>query len=305
MAFFDQGDEEDDFDGVEQAARGVIPHVKWAILNELSNCKFLVVSHNGSDNYVDLWECGVPVMGVMSKRVLWAYQASRFTLCDGALEEVEMEKLAGLSDVFVSVGPQKLSYTNWYWLPSKEMLDLMVELRELNVKGAGNRSMMYLHHCSGSKSRMLKLRVVVSTESFEEDEVVKSTHVLTKSSKDYGITGATNDRDHISSFPNLPNWHILKTIIINGCGQFGSLVELYMSGTSIETLDLSAIQAQNLKRIFLFGCEKLRAILWPHDENKKIKLEVLRIDTTHITWAREDASKKEDSTSGDFTSIES
>jgi hypothetical protein len=88
-------------------------------------------------------------------------------------------------------------------------------------------------------------------------------------------------------------------------GQFGSLVELDMSGTSIETLDLSAIQAQNLKRIFLLGCEKLRAILWPHEENKKIKLEVLRIDTTHITWAEEDASKKEDSTSGDFTSIES
>jgi hypothetical protein len=99
----------------------------------------------------------------------------------------------------------ELSYTNWYWLLSKEMLDLMVELRELNVKGADNRSMMYLHHCSGSKSRMLKLRVVMSTESFEEDEVVKSTHVLTKSSKDYGITGATDDRDHISSFPNLSN----------------------------------------------------------------------------------------------------
>ena len=88
-------------------------------------------------------------------------------------------------------------------------------------------------------------------------------------------------------------------------GQFGSLVELDMSGTPIETLDLSVIQAQNLKQIFLLGCEKLHAILWPHDENKKIKLEVLRIDTTHITWAREDASKKEDSTSGDFTSIES
>ena len=95
----------------------------------------------------------------------------------------------------------------------------MVELRELNVKGADNRSMMYLHHCNCSKSRMLKLRVVVSIESFEEDEVVKSTHVLTKSSKDYGITGATDDRDHISSFPNLSNWHILKTIIINDCGE--------------------------------------------------------------------------------------
>jgi hypothetical protein len=37
----------------------------------------------------------------------------------------------------------------------------------------------------------------------------------------------------------------LKSMLL--IGQFGSLVELDMSGTSIETLDLSAIQAQNLK----------------------------------------------------------
>ena len=98
--------------GLEQAARGVIPHVKWTILNELSNCKFLVVFHNGSGNYVDLWECGVPVMGVMSKRVLWASQAGNFMLRDDALEEVEMEKLAGLSDVFISVGPQSIITRN-------------------------------------------------------------------------------------------------------------------------------------------------------------------------------------------------
>lgn len=98
--------------GWSRRCRGVIPHVKWAILNELSNCKFLVVFHNGSGNYVDLWECGVPVMGAMSKRVLWASQAGRFMLCDDALEEVEMEKLAGLSDVFISVGPQSIITRN-------------------------------------------------------------------------------------------------------------------------------------------------------------------------------------------------
>lgn len=35
MAILDQRDEEDDFDGVEQIARGVIPEVKLAIMNEL------------------------------------------------------------------------------------------------------------------------------------------------------------------------------------------------------------------------------------------------------------------------------
>lgn len=571
MAFFDQGDEEDDFDGIEQVARGVIPHVKWAILNELSNCKFLVVFHNGSGNYVDLWECGVPVMGVMSKRVLWASQG-RFLLHHSRTQEdvISMEELAGLSDVAIWVSPHiyinknaimnendiilhfllaeadevarysgvpgpnsskivlecifykvlrrnynidwgihaanywvcdgiiedendygrpaweigdalhkninldwsmsvmddlyrilrdtnwrhsehwvsltsqdeattevsksfftfdnmilvggmfeqsymsklrvlhlshcifsyssppflgcsnlrfllldhcedkklephdgqkegcsqdiktcfhtlwvlELSYTNWHWLLSKEMLDLMVELRELNVKGANNMSMRYLHHCSGSKSSIIKLRVVVTTKSIEDDELVQSTQVLTRSSnKDYGINGVGDNRDQVSSFPDISSWHFLKSIILDGCGEleeigynalppslesfsftnniaatriksicfsrcaklksmlltgwFGSLVELDMSDTLVKTLDLRAVKALGLRKIFLLGCENLYAILWPWKENKKIELEVLLIDTTHVTWDREYASKKEESTNGNFTSIES
>jgi len=143
----------------------------------------------------------------------------------------------------------ELSYTNWYWLLSKEMLDLMVELRELNVKGADNRSMMYLHNCRGSKSRMLKLRVVEATESFEEDEVVKSTHVLTISSKDYGITSATDDRDHVSSSPDLSNWHILKTIILDGCGELEE-IECNTLPPSLESFSFTNnIVATRIKKI--------------------------------------------------------
>jgi hypothetical protein len=71
MAVFDQHDEEDDFDGVEQSARGVIQHVKVAILNALIAHRFLVVLHNGSGGYIDLREVGVPLIGELSKRVLW------------------------------------------------------------------------------------------------------------------------------------------------------------------------------------------------------------------------------------------
>lgn len=91
--------------GVHQAARGVIQQVKWTILNELSNSKFLVVFHNGSGSYVDLWECGVPVMGVMNKRVLWT---SRGRFLFHGVKDEDVKELAGLSDVTISVFPQNL-----------------------------------------------------------------------------------------------------------------------------------------------------------------------------------------------------
>jgi hypothetical protein len=102
MALFDQRDEEDNFDGVEQSARGVIPHVKLAIMKELSYRRFLVVLHNWSGSYIDLWEIGVPLIGELSKRVLWTSRG-RFwphvTAMHGKKDDVE--ELAGLSDVAI------------------------------------------------------------------------------------------------------------------------------------------------------------------------------------------------------------
>ena len=40
-------------------------------MNELMARRFLVVLHNGSGSYIDLWEAGVPVMGQLGRRVLW------------------------------------------------------------------------------------------------------------------------------------------------------------------------------------------------------------------------------------------
>jgi hypothetical protein len=545
MVFFDQCDEEDDFDGVHLAARGVIPQVKGAILDELSTCKFLVVFHNGSGSYVDLWECGVPVMGVRNKRVLWT---SRGRFLFHGVKGEGVKKLAGLSDVVISIIPRnrdsvkdmlrcflhaeakevarnsgvplldtkivlecilynmalihkgkdinwaahvanywvcdgiiqdtngcgrspweigdalhrnmnldwhkhvveimldlllsdehrgrwasvssehavevrgptsifwteviievgmfkhldrsrlrvlhlsrcsfsfsappflscsnirfllldqckdtngapghggeqcynqssdgafflklwvlELSYTDWYWLLSKKMLDMMVELRELNVIGPSNWSMSHLHSCSGvgSNSRkLLKLRVVEGPKDKESN---------------IGNTGGHYRHRQASSFPELSSWEILKTVILDGCceleeigyntlppslesfsftsnvatkiksisfrgcamlkslllkGLFDTLEELDMSGTLVKTLDLSEVQTLNLRRLFLLGCEKLRAILWPKERSKVGSLKVLRIDTTHGTWAKEDKSNKQVATS-DSTHAES
>ncbi|CAL5012576.1 unnamed protein product [Urochloa decumbens] len=628
MDFFNQCDDEDDFDGVEQAARGVIPDVKWAILSELGNYKFLVVFHNWSGNYVDLWEYGVPVMGGMNKRVLWT-SGGRFRFLAIPLFSQDVKTSAGLSDVVISFFPytvegedammdtwrhilhleawevaswyssvgeldtkivlecilyklmiqqdnninwgthaanywvcdgiihdtngcdrstweigdalhrtmnldwhqstmgfilellcdeqrahsdrwvsaagqdiaavqplttsffwtgaiieggtlkdldksrlrvlhlshctfsfssppfisctylrfllldhckdkndapnrseeqdhsqvsdgacfQKLwvlemSYTDWYGLLSKKMLDIMVELRELNVKGPSNWSTSHLHSCSdtGSSSKLLKLRVaegpndnnkgrrhmgswrgssptyppkvlasppkppkhLLGIDKGEEDEDEEEeeekwerkeeeknkppfplTPPLCSTSSFATVNNIGDSSGHrnqyASSFPDLSSWCFLKTVILDGCGEleeigrntlppslesfsftsdistkiksisfrgcailkslmlrgsFGELIELDMSGTSVKTLDLSETQALRLKRLFLLGCEKLRAIHWPQEEVEEIiKLEVLHIDTTRAAWSREAESNKQEATSDSRSAI--
>ncbi|KAG0516312.1 hypothetical protein BDA96_10G351200 [Sorghum bicolor] len=569
MALFDQHDEEDDFDGVEQSAREVIPYVKVAIMNELIARRFLVVLHNGSGSYIDLWEVGVPVMGQLSKRVLWTSRgrfwhhaqdghaeglqlvklesatkwsdaaifvfptqqsddvtetqvfrhalyaeaeevakytgvpepdmspkiviecilymamsanvninwkshASNYWVCDGIIQDgiidgggpaweisdalqrnmsldlcssciwkiwnvlsaerqrftnrwvsftnrsllKEVQLTSQATSFFWTGGARlgleacllehsnrsslrvihlshcafsfssppfqscsnlrfllldhckdkdnaqdddeendnchhhshhsrensggawfrnlwvlELSHTDWYWLLSKAMLDLMSDLRELNVKGVGNRSMSHLHRCSGagsnnSRCNLLKLRVVAEAEPSKDDE-------------HHGAGGDTIQQVS-PSFPDLSSWHNLKTVALDGCGDleiigsdalplsleifsltgndttkiksisfrgcahlkslllrglFCSLEELDMSGTAIKMLDLSAAQVEGLKRLFLLGCEKLHAILWSRKKEDRKFLEVLRIDTSSSTlaaWDRKDKSHKQE-----------
>ncbi|WVZ83916.1 hypothetical protein U9M48_031011 [Paspalum notatum var. saurae] len=110
LAIFDEQDEEDDYDGVDQGSRGVIPRVKGAIFNELSSCTFLVVFHNGSGSYIDLWECGVPLIGVMSKKVLWTTSQGRFHIRP---EQGMMKESAGSSDVAISARPARGTDDFW------------------------------------------------------------------------------------------------------------------------------------------------------------------------------------------------
>lgn len=99
MALFDQHDEEDDFSGVDQGMRGVVPLVTQAILRDLVNHTFLVIFHNGSGSYIDLQECGVPVItGLLNRTVLWTSR-SRFRI--RVDRDEDRYKLAGLSDAAI------------------------------------------------------------------------------------------------------------------------------------------------------------------------------------------------------------
>nr|BAK01867.1 predicted protein [Hordeum vulgare subsp. vulgare] len=73
MAIFDQQDEEDDFSGIDEGSRGVIEDIRTEIFIKLASSRFVVIFHNGSDEYIDLYECGVPVISFLSIKVLWTW----------------------------------------------------------------------------------------------------------------------------------------------------------------------------------------------------------------------------------------
>ncbi|CAL4980130.1 unnamed protein product [Urochloa decumbens] len=504
MALFDKNDEEDDFDGVEQSARGVIPYVKAAIMKELSDCSFLVVLHNGSGSYIDLWEAGVPVIGQLSRRVLWTsrgrfwhhakdwhgeefapaelesarlsdvsiflapsplfrsgrvkflqivtflrnfmyaeaeevamytgvpepdmtpkivmecilyrallsgndhninweFHVSNYWVCDGIIQDAtdgcrsaweignalkrnvnwdlcnrcaegiskvlsgeqwirtnrwvsvtsensskfqvpcqatsffwtaatpsstigqnrtrvledsmfeHLDRCSSLRVIHLSYcnfsfssppflscnnlrflmldhckdqdaqdrGEEKkyhhrsncsqqdggacfrslwvleLSYTDWYWLLSKDTLDLMVDLRELHVKGFGNRSINHLHRCSGAgsnSSRLIKLRMVVdgSNKAPGNDD-------------DHGTSGDRNEQVSppvvaALSFPDLSSWHILKTVVLDGCGDL-ELIAYNSMPLSLESFTLISNVDTKIKIISFRGCAKLKGLL--------------------------------------------
>ncbi|KAL6650309.1 hypothetical protein ACP70R_009234 [Stipagrostis hirtigluma subsp. patula] len=216
----------------------------------------------------------------------------------------------------------ELSFTDWYWLLSEEALDLMAELRELNVKGVKNWRISHLCHNSGVKSNNCKLCNLVTLR-------------VTSEPVDIDSSDNTNQLLPLEAFPDLSRSRILKTLVLDGCveleelglnvlppslesfsftskvntkiksisfqgctrlerlflnGLFRNLVDLDMSGTTVKSLDLSAIPS--LRRLFLLGCEKLRTILWP-PKGKEPILEVLHIDTTQAALARKGKSTTE------------
>ncbi|XP_048536731.1 uncharacterized protein LOC125515321 [Triticum urartu] len=83
MAIFDRLDEEDDFSGIDEGSRRVIAAISTEIFKNLTNSRFVVIFHNGSNEYIDLYECcGVPVLSVLSNKVLWTCHG-RFLSCPG------------------------------------------------------------------------------------------------------------------------------------------------------------------------------------------------------------------------------
>jgi hypothetical protein len=81
----------------------------------------------------------------------------------------------------------------------------------------------------------------------------------------------------------------LKHLLLSGL--FEDLGILDLSGTAVKTLDLSAVTAPNLAQLFLDGCEKLCAILWPPEDKRRSYLQKIHMDTTESAAASESLSE--------------
>ncbi|XBH75636.1 hypothetical protein VPH35_102382 [Triticum aestivum] len=195
-------------------------------------------------------------------------------------------------ECFQSLWVLDLRYTDWDQILSARVMDLMTQVRELNVMGAKHWDMSHLR---GRLPNIRKLRVTKSTCCFNNDVLseMKSIEIL-------DFSGNTI-KQGMASLTGPPNNSSLKTVTIGGCdglkvvtfrgckesenlflkGTLESLEELDLSGTRVKNLNLTGVEARSLpKQIILQGCEKLRAILWPMSVTEEGLPKVLHIDTT-------------------------
>ncbi|CAM0948138.1 unnamed protein product [Alopecurus aequalis] len=230
-----------------------------------------------------------PFLCCYSLRFLWLdhCQDLRST---GADQQREEEDTSRSWACFQSLWVLDLRYTDCDWILSVRVLDLMTQLRELNVMGAKNWDMGLLQ---GRLCNIRKLRVTKSMCCFNNDmfSEMESMELLDFSGNTIrpGMTSLSGPASNSS----------LKTVIIDGCdglkiisfrdckelknmflkGLLGSLEELDLSGTKVKTLDLGGVQSTLPERIILLGCRKFRAILWPESVTERWP-DVLRIDIT-------------------------
>uniref|UniRef100_A0ACD5TAZ7 Uncharacterized protein n=3 Tax=Avena sativa TaxID=4498 RepID=A0ACD5TAZ7_AVESA len=212
---------------------------------------------------------------------------------DADKEELELDNSTTRSwPCFQSLWVLDLRYTDCDWILSAQVMDLMTQLRVLNVTGAKNWDMSHLR---GRLHNIRKLRITKSTCFFNNDVFSKM-----ESIELLEFSGNTV-RQGMSSFSVSASNSSLKTVTIDGCdglriisfrgckelknvflkGLLWFIGKLDISGTNIKTLDLGGIQSILPERIILLGCHRLRAILWPERVKDKLNWPcILRIDTT-------------------------
>ncbi|XBI43211.1 hypothetical protein VPH35_108009 [Triticum aestivum] len=191
---------------------------------------------------------------------------------------------------FQSLWVLELRYTDCEEILSSRVMDLMTQLRELNVMGANNWDMS---HLQGRLPNIRKLRVTKSSCRFNNNMFSDKESLELLVLHGNIITQGMGSLYGPASNSSLKSVTIdgcvgLQVICLRGCKELNNMLicsedfeELDLSGTSVKTLDLRAVPPRSLPmRIILLGCEKLCAILWPPEMSSDWWPEVLRISTT-------------------------
>nr|CAB3486330.1 unnamed protein product [Digitaria exilis] len=244
-----------------------------------------------------------PFLYCHSLKFLWLEHCQDQEISSNTVDRAGKEDAIGRC--FQNLWVLDVRYTSCDRILSAHMLDLMAQLRELNVMGAQDWDIGQLQ---GQLSNIRKLRVTKSAIKCTNGLQDKLFSGMNKMELiDFSGNRVLSGMASLSAVSNSTN-NTLETIIIaDGCaglqnisfkgctklkslvlgGLFDELCSIDISGTAVKTLDLSAMTAQKLSELFLLDCDKLCAILWPPEEKRKRYLDELRIDTTQLastTW---------------------
>ncbi|CAL5032378.1 unnamed protein product [Urochloa decumbens] len=291
MSLFDRQDEEDDFSMVDEGSRAEIGEVARVILGSLLQYRCLVLFHNGSNDVVDLYGCGLPPPGISGTTVLWTF--------GGRLRrgyEVKVDK----SHVFISCTVSNLNFLVW-----EEAKEISLYKRKLGLgitPGIVRECLLYLLILDNRSWKIMDYNWLIHASNYwvcdgiilggQESNKAWEYHtgfaelVQATGLKTLVLDGCIG-LEHICPeglSPSLETFCLdagsdpkfsarLSKISLAGCvhlknfllrGALPELEELNLSGTSIRKVDLSdqVVQVRGLKKLFLIGCKQLRGILW-------------------------------------------
>ncbi|CAL5091036.1 unnamed protein product [Urochloa decumbens] len=192
-------------------------------------------------------------------------------------------------------------YTNCDQILSAQMMDLMINLRELNVVGVQDWDMGQLQGRLPNIRRLRTKKSHVSCSCSENNLFLEMNKMELFEFLANNITfpmswiyereamAITINNSSCLETVNIGRCEGLKWICFKGCaklknlfliGWLDGLRTLDISGTVVKTLDLTAIRNDNPHGLYLLGCEKLCAIIWPPEMNRN--LDNLFIDTAQL-----------------------
>ncbi|KAF8642040.1 hypothetical protein HU200_067497 [Digitaria exilis] len=314
MALFEKQDEEDDFTGVDHCSRDVIKHVAKIISQTLRDRSFMMIFLNGSDDEVDLSRFGVILTEFDSNMMIWTFNrfltihrpncanpivsklryTKRFLAWEWYPDHTRHLKssqfVAVMRELTATIVARNACYcSNSFADKIKlEILDLSGN-KDMNslpasLSTASSLEVLVLDGCAGLENVVLPNKLASSLRSFSFDGYGPALRWISinglppESSRPKPASDANKMEETIkTSKISLEGCKKLEKLFLRG---LPNLEELNLSGTAVKLLDFGTmvVDCPSLKRVFLLGCEQLRAIRWgSYDE--QLNIELLCIDT--------------------------